>query len=179
MKIEETIDLIDDILEEWEKVIGSDFEGYKNHVYRMVNFCLALKSCDKEEREKIIISGCFHDIGIWVEKTIDYIPPSIPPVKKYLIKNNREDWAEEIILMIEEHHKIRKYRNNDYPLVELFRKGDLVDFSLGRVKFGLPKEYIVKVKNTFPNSGFHKGLVKKTSMWFLKHPLNPVPMMKW
>jgi len=81
--------------------------------------------------------------------------------------------------MIEEHHKLREYENENYPLVELFRKGDLVDFSLGLVKFGLPNEYIKTIKRTFPNMGFHKGLLKKVSVWFLKHPLNPAPMIKW
>jgi len=179
MKIESNIEIIEEVLEKWKKTIGKDFDGYKNHVYRMVNFCLTLKKCNDDERKKIIIAGCFHDIGIWAEKTIDYIPPSIPPAKKYLIQNNLEHWTEEIILMIKEHHKIRPYKNNNYPLVELFRKGDLVDFSLGMVKFNVPKDYIKKVKKTFPNSGFHKGLVIKLSSWFLKHPFNPAPMMKW
>ncbi|MDH5572053.1 MAG: hypothetical protein OEY89_09825 [Gammaproteobacteria bacterium] len=179
MIIESNIDLLEEILGEWELTIGKDFEGYKNHVYRMVNFCLALKICDREERDKIIIAGCFHDIGIWIEKTIDYIPPSIPPAKKYLTEHNLEHWTDEITLMIQEHHKITKYCHSDYPLVELFRQGDLVDFSLGTIKFGLPKEHIKNVKSMFSNAGFHMGLVRKSSTWFLKHPFNPFPMMKW
>lgn len=179
MQIETSIELIEKILKEWESVIGQDFEGYKNHVYRMVNFCLALSECNDEQREKIIIAGSFHDIGLWIERGIDYIPPSIPPVKKYLIENNLEKWVDEITLMIEEHHKIFKYKNNDYPLVELFRKGDLVDFSLGAIRFGLPGDYIISVKSMFPNAGFHRGLVQKSSAWLLRHPFNPLPMMKW
>lgn len=83
------------------------------------------------------------------------------------------------LLMIIEHHKIREYRGATYPLVELFRKGDLVDFSFGMIKFGIPKTYIKEVKTKFPNSDFHKNLGKRAAKWFLKHPLNPVPMMKW
>jgi len=179
MHIESSIELLEKILNEWKPVIGQDFEGYKNHVYRMVNFCLALRACNDEEREKIIIAGCFHDMGIWVDKTLNYIPPSVLPAKKYLIENKLEKWIDEITLMIEEHHKIFKYKNSAYPLVELFRKGDLVDFSLGAVRFGLPNDYIHSVKSMFPNAGFHKGLVQKSSAWFLKHPFNPLPMMKW
>jgi hypothetical protein len=81
--------------------------------------------------------------------------------------------------MITEHHKFREYKNPDYPLVELFRKGDLVDFSLGTVKFGLAKQDIKKLKIEIPNAGFHKGLAKKVAKWFIKHPLNPAPMFKW
>jgi hypothetical protein len=40
--------------------------------------------------------------------------------------------------MIDQHHKLGPYR--DDPLVETLRKGDLVDFSLGILKCGLPAE---------------------------------------
>ena len=40
--IDEKIPLVEEILKEWEAMIGSDYEGYKNHVYRMAHFCLSL-----------------------------------------------------------------------------------------------------------------------------------------
>ncbi|MES9930145.1 MAG: hypothetical protein ABW158_18695 [Candidatus Thiodiazotropha sp. 6PDIVS] len=177
--IERDIALLENILSDWKNQIDSDFLGYRNHVYRMVNFCLALKPCNDEEREKIIIAGAFHDIGIWIDDTVDYIPPSLPPAMKYLEERGLESWSEEIRVMIEEHHKIGEFKDGASPLVELFRRGDLVDFSFGLFKFGLQKSYIDQVKAVFPNEGFHKSLVKRAGKWFLKHPLNPLPMMKW
>ncbi len=179
MDIEQNIPLLEEILSDWKALIGSEYDGYRNHVYRMIHLCLALKDCNEQEREKIIIAAAFHDIGIWVDDTLDYLPPSIPPATAYLKENNREDWAEEITLMINEHHKLREYKNAAYPLVELFRKGDLVDFSLALFTFGIPKPYIKAVKAAFPNAGFHKNLAKRAARWFIKHPLNPAPMMKW
>ncbi len=179
MDIEQNIPLLEEILSDWKALIGSEYDGYRNHVYRMIHLCLALKDCNEQEREKIIIAAAFHDIGIWVDDTLDYLPPSIPPATAYLKENNREDWAEEITLMINEHHKLREYKNAAYPLVELFRKGDLVDFSLALFTFGIPKPYIKAVKAAFPNAGFHKNLAKRAARWFFKHPLNPAPMMKW
>ncbi len=179
MQIEKNINLIENILEPYKEIIAADYLGYKNHVYRMVHFCLMLKQHNPVEREKLLIAACYHDIGIWVAKTIDYISPSIPPAMEYLEKNDLQHWQREITLMIEEHHKLRTYTNTDYPMVEIFRKGDLIDFSLGIFKFGLSKKTIKKVKTTFPNSGFHKQLMKKISLWVLKNPLNPAPMMKW
>ena len=179
MSIEENIPLLEEIFSEWKEVIGSEYQGYRNHVYRMIHFCLALRECDDEEREKIIIAGAFHDIGIWIKDTVDYIPPSLPPVVEYLKKRDRESWTTEIKLMITEHHKIREYKDTSHPLVEIFRKGDLVDFSFGLYKFGISKEYIDQVKGIFPNADFHKNLGKRAAKWFLKHPLNPAPMMKW
>ncbi|MCK5394525.1 MAG: hypothetical protein KAJ32_00960 [Gammaproteobacteria bacterium] len=179
MIAEEQIPLLEEILKEWKEVIGNEYEGYKNHVSRMILFCFALKDCNEEEKEKIIIAGAFHDIGIWIKDTVDYIPPSLPPAMEYLKKRNLEAWSTEIELMITEHHKIREYKDTSYPLVEIFRKGDLVDFSFGLFKFGISKSYIKDVKAKFPNSGFHKNLGKRATKWFLKHPLNPAPMMKW
>jgi hypothetical protein len=177
--VECKIPLLEEILKEWKDTTGSEYEGYKNHVYRMIHFCLALKDCNEEEKEKIIIAGAFHDIGIWIKDTIDYIPPSLPPAMAYLKNRNLEAWSTEIELMITEHHKIREYESVTYPLVELFRQGDLVDFSFGLFKFGIPKAYINQVKAKFPNAGFHKNLGKRAAKWFAKHPLNPAPMMKW
>ncbi len=179
MLIEENIPLLEEILEEWKEIIGKDYQGYKNHVYRMINFCFTLQDTNEEEREKIIIAGCFHDIGIWTDNTLDYLRPSIPPAKEYLSRRNLEHWSTEIGLMISEHHKISQYSDKTYPLVELFRKGDLVDFSLGLFKFSISKDYISNVNAKFPNAGFHKNLGNLATKWLLKHPLNPAPMMKW
>jgi hypothetical protein len=179
MKIEPSIPLLEEIFAPWQEIIGSEYQGYRNHVYRMIHFCLALKECNKEEREKIIIAAAFHDIGIWIDDTVDYIPPSLPPAQAYLKARNLEAWSEEITLMITEHHKIREYNGELHELVEVFRKGDLVDFSWGIFKFGIPQTYIKAVQAQFPNSDFHKNLGKRAFRWFLKHPLNPAPMMKW
>lgn len=182
MKVEEQIALAEEILGEWKDKIGNDFEGYKNHVYRMINFCFALNDFDNEEREKIIVAGCFHDIGIWTGKTFDYLPPSISAASEYLTKNGLEKWFLDIELMIEKHHKITAYSDGQSEknfLVETFRKGDLVDFSLGIIKCGLPSAFVKNVKETFPNAGFHKGLVKLAGGWICCHPLNPVPVIRF
>lgn len=179
MEIRSNIPLLEEILAEYKNVIGEDFIPYKNHVYRVVNFCMALHHNKEEEREKIIIAGCFHDLGIWTNDTVDYLQPSILLAKEYLKGRDLEQWFIEIELMIDMHHKIRKYEDNNYPLVELFRRADLVDVSLGLVQWGLPKDYIRNIKTKFPNSGFHKRLLQLEVRWLFRHPLNPLPMMRW
>ncbi|USA41843.1 hypothetical protein NCG89_09965 [Spongiibacter taiwanensis] len=49
---------------------------------------------------------------------------------------------------------------------------------LGAVTFGLSKSDIKSVKSTYPNAGFHKMLARRAGAWFVRHPLNPAPMMK-
>jgi hypothetical protein len=145
----------------------------------MVHFCFALRSCTDEERHKIIIAGCFHDLGIWADSTFDYLAPSIALAHAYLRQHDREQWIPEIELMIDLHHKIRAYRNARYPLVEVFRKADLIDVSLGVVSYGVSKTLIKRVKDQFPDAGFHMRLVQLTGAWLSQHPLNPLPVLKW
>ena len=170
MKIETNIPLIDEILVDADR-------GYRNHVYRMVNFCFAQGAFDAEQKEKIVIAGCFHDLGIWSADTWDYLPPSIDLANNYLMTAGREDWQSEVSTMIDLHHRIRKCEKGS--LVEVFRRGDLVDFSLGLLNCGIQRDFIREVKITFPNSGFHRQLVSHACRWTLKHPLNPLPVLKW
>src|SRR5215203_1987993 len=167
MKVETKIPLIDELLS------GGELTGYRNHVYRMVNFCFAQGEFADDQKEKIIIAGCFHDLGIWAADTFDYLPPSIALANEYLDKSVRQEWKAEISSMIDLHHRIRKCP--DGSLTDIFRKGDLVDFSLGLFKCGISPTYIGQVKHQFPNAGFHKQLVTTACRWTLRHPLNPIP----
>lgn len=176
-QIVESLPLIDDILGEWSEVVGGDLPGYRNHVYRMVNFAYAMGDLHDEQRKKVAVAGCFHDIGIWPQRTLDYLPPSAARAREYLAAKGLANWSGQIDTMICEHHKLRSFQGD--PLVEVFRKGDLVDFSLGLLKCGLPASYIREVKAAFPNAGFHKCLVKIAGKWIARHPLNPVPVAKW
>ncbi len=178
MLIEEKLPLVDEILGTWKNAIGKNYEGYKNHVYRMIHFCFAIKDCNPTEKEKIMIAAAFHDLGLFTEKTVDYLPPSIVLAQNYLMDKKLTDWTEEIELMIDMHHKITAYSDSRYPLVEVFRKGDLVDFSLGMIKFTVSREYVNRVKDNFPNAGFHNMLLLEEIKWVFKHPLNPAPIMK-
>lgn len=179
MQIETSNALIEAILTLWQNRIGADYAGYRGHVFRMYNFCLALGECTEQEKRKLAIAACFHDIGLWSDHTLDYIPPSITQLNLYLTSQGLEDWQAELGLMIELHHKIRPVHDCSFPLVELFRKADLVDFSLGLVSFGLPRTYIKQVKNAIPNQGFHWFLIQGAKQWFSKHPFSPPPFMKW
>lgn len=179
MKIEAHIPLLERILDEWKETVGSAYVPYKNHVYRVVNFCLALHQCKQDDKDKFVIAGCFHDLGIWTNNTVDYLMPSEELAKQYLKDNAQELWSTEIELMIDQHHKITRYRDSNYPLVEVFRKADWVDVSMGKRAFGLSKSDVQGVLDNFPNLGFHKNLIKLAKAEFMRHPLNPLPMMKW
>jgi len=90
-----------------------------------------------------MIAACHHDIGLWSDHTVDYLPPSIREAITYLEANEMNHWVEEITLLIDLHHKLRVIKGEvaeKYPLLEVFRRADLADFSLGLVLGGVPRE---------------------------------------
>jgi hypothetical protein len=183
MRIDEHLPLLEDILGPWKGAIGRDYPGYRNHVYRMVHFCFALPECvpdwNDDARRKVTIAGCFHDLGIWSDRTFDYLRPSMVRAAAYLKEHALDAWTPEVELMIASHHKLRRFSDDRYPLVEAFRRADLIDVSLGLFKFGLPGAYVREVKRRFPNHGFHKRLLQLAGGWAPRHPTSPLPFLKW
>ncbi|MCV6636082.1 hypothetical protein [Candidatus Albibeggiatoa sp. nov. NOAA] len=179
LEIEQYIPLLESILGQWRDTIGDQYEPYKNHLYRVLNFCFALHQCQADDREKLIITACFHDLGIWPDGNVDYLSPSVTLAKQYLADNNKQDWFAEIELMIDLHHKCTA-TDTAYPLVEVFRKADWIDVSMGIRRFGLRRKEVKAILKTFPNLGFHNNLTRLTMKQIRQHPFqNPLPMMKW
>ena len=178
-QIRARLPLLEDILSHWQHQIGQDFDGYRNHCYRMIHACFVLCDCNGDEQQKIMIAAAYHDIGIWTEQTVDYLPPSIALVQHYLAQRGLSAWCEEISLMIDQHHSLTAVNHPRFPLVEVFRQADLVDVSLGWVRFGIAKAYIKQVQQQFPDAGFHRRLLQLAGDWFGKHPLRAPPFLKW
>jgi hypothetical protein len=53
------------------------------------------------------------------------------------------------------------------------------DATQGVRRFTLSRADVKSVQAEFPNLGFHKNLVRLAWGQFMRHPLNPLPMMKW
>lgn len=179
MNIKEQAPLLDNILETWRSNLGDDFTGYRNHCYRVLNFCLALSGDSGETLNKVSIAVAFHDLGIWVNHTWDYLDPSENLAREYLVKTNQSLWIDEIEMMIEQHHKITKYKGNPDLLVEYFRQADWIDVTKGVLKFGLPASFVSEVLLKFPNAGFHQRLITFATERLKTHPFSPMPMMRF
>ena len=168
---------MDEVIEPYREIIGDQFEPYKNHLKRMLNYAILLHpEYTEDELKRLQIAAVFHDIGLWTVPTVDYLDPSCEEAKKYLKDNNLEIWSRgEIELMVLEHHKVTKCGPK---LVEIFRKSDWIDVSFGVRKFGLKKEDIKKIIDTIPNLGFHANL-NRLALNEIKNRRNPMPMMRW
>ena len=170
------IPTIDDVLDDYATALRDDFFGYRNHVYRIVNLCVAIAG--RSELEKITVAAVFHDLGIWANGTFDYLAPSIALAHDYLVAHAREDWTAEIERMIEDHHKITPSTAGPDSLIEAFRRADWIDVTRGLRRFGIPRPFVARLFAAWPDAGFHWRLVTLTLDRFRRHPLTPLPMVR-
>ncbi len=175
---------LDEVLAAHLGELGGDFAAYRNHAYRVVNLCAWLAPGDAASVEKIALAAAFHDLGIWTARTFDYLGPSAELACSHLARAGKPEWSNpewsnEVSAMIHAHHKITRYRGNDTWLVEPFRRADLIDVSHGIVSFGVPRAKLRELFAAWPDAGFHAKLVKLALARAVRHPLRPLPMLKW
>lgn len=170
-------EIADRILDAHRSALGSGYEQYRNHIYRVLNFALPLV-VEQQEKETLTIAAAFHDLGIWTHRTFDYLEPSVNLVKQYSAEyhlSREENTAIESI--IRNHHKITRFRG--LALTEIFRQADLVDLSLGVIRCGRSRESIRHVRKAFPNKGFHLNLTKLFLKNLVRKPWKPLPMYRF
>lgn len=171
--------LADALFSQWQAALGKDATAYRNHVYRVLNFALALNPVQGEAQEQLVVAAVFHDLGIWSDGTFDYLEPSVARAQTWLEENDHSDWGPIVAIIIREHHKIRRYQGAHGDVVESLRRADLTDLSLGLIRWGLPRDVVRRVRKQFPNTGFHLCLLKLAVKQLLRKPWRPMPMMKW
>ena len=179
MQIHDQNTVLDELLETYRDALASDFDAYRNHCYRVLNFTLIQCENTADTINKTAIAVAFHDLGIWQARTFDYLAPSRRLARDYLIASERSDWVADVDIMIANHHKLRRHRHLPVDaLPEVFRRADWVDVSRGVLCFDLPRTFVAEVMAHFPGEGFHKRLVQLTLKRMMTHPFSPLPMMR-
>lgn len=177
MKVIDHHPLVEEILHAREHVAGGDvagYRGYRGHVYRMLNFCLALAPQDAEGADKFAVAAAFHDLHVF--ESFDYLGPSVDSAARYLRDAGRPHWLPEVAAMIASHHKLTRYRGEFHERVEPFRRADWVEMTFGVVRFGLSRHFVREVRRTFPIRAFYPGAVSRSALrWLVRHPFNPAP----
>lgn len=171
------IEIVDTLLDKMRIPLGSDFDRYRNHVYRVINLTDQFYPLKDEALQQAAIAAVFHDAGIWLDRTFDYLEPSSLRAQEYLRSQGLGDWANIVSAMIVNHHRIRRVRSN--KLVEAFRRADWIDVTMGAVGFGIPHNYMHALKSFYPLHGFQARLAQLTYHQIKKHPTKPLPMMRW
>lgn len=154
--------LAEEILESHRHYARGDdagYDGYKAHVYRVINFARAFTPDDGDRDDKLAIASAFHDLAAF--DTIDYLVPSIEAQDAWLAETGRDGWSDELALIVAEHHRLLKYGPSrpHAALVEAVRRADLVEVSQGRIRFGLPRAYVDEVRAAFDADEFFNRVV--------------------
>jgi hypothetical protein len=173
-----SVPIVDRVLDQYRSALGHDFIAYRNHVYRVLNLCVAFAPGSDADLEKIATTSVFHDLGIWTGHTFDYIAPSVALARAHLASHSRAEWIPDVEAMIINHHKITRADADPGSLVEAFRRADWVDVSRGLRRFGLARAFIDSLFTKWPSAGFHWRLVELAADRFRQHPLTPLPMVK-
>lgn len=151
---------IEELLARYQDLIGRDFDGYRNHVYRCVTYAMHFLDNAAEYEQLVETAFVYHDIGLWTDKKLAYLEPSEAVA---LRDNEKFGWGlapNALKGAIHWHHKIFRYQGDHEIVIEACRKADWIDATQGWCRKGMQRSNIVKVESTFSNCGFHKSLLR-------------------
>lgn len=146
----------------YKDVIGDDYLGYRNHVYRTITYAMHFLNNNEEYEQLVETAFVYHDLGLWTDHELAYLEPSEAVA---LADNEKYGWGldpEQLQGAIHWHHKISPYKGPHAEVINACRKADWVDASMGMVRKGLDKSIIKEVESVFPNCGFHNTLLRLT-----------------
>lgn len=151
---------VEAMFEPYRALIGDDFGGYRNHVYRTITYAMHLLNDSAEHEQMVETAFVYHDVGLWTDRRLDYLESS----EALAVADNEEHgWGlepEALVGAIHWHHKIFRYRGPNQGLIEACRRADWIDATKGWLRKGVSRSDIKSVEAAFPNLGFHKGLVR-------------------
>ncbi|MEM7136385.1 MAG: phosphohydrolase [Myxococcota bacterium] len=151
-------DHIEGLLARYRETIADDFEGYRGHIYRVLSYALHFLGDEETDRPTIEAALVYHDIGLWSDRALGYLEPSIARAQQ---DNATEGWGYDAELLhdiIYWHHKVTPFRGRNADVVNAVRRADWVDASAGLVRMGMPKPCVAEVRRTIGDAGFYDTL---------------------
>ena len=150
----------EELFARYETLIGRDFPGYRNHVYRTITYAMHFLGNVKEHERLIEAAFVYHDIGLWTDHELAYLEPS----EAVAIADNQKLGLgldpDLLRSAIHWHHKILPYTGPHKEIIEACRKADWIDASKGMLRKGMSRDAIAEVEAAFPNLGFHDSLMR-------------------
>ena len=153
---------IEQLFAPYRDVIGDDYAGYRNHVYRTVTYAMHFLETDSAAEPAVETAMVYHDIGLWTDRELAYLEPS---ESRVVADNQKYDWGLDSDLLtgiIHWHHKLFRYRGPHERIIEACRKADWIDASQGWLRKGISRRNVAAVHAAFPNEGFHRTLLRLT-----------------
>lgn len=172
--------LIEQILDEHhDRARGNEagWTGYRGHIYRLFNYASTLTTHTPDRDDKLAIAAAFHDLEAF--SSLDYLGPSIAAQDAWLQRTGRAAWAEELAVVVAEHHRLTPYRGAHAPLAEAFRVADLADVSQGLIHPGIARPFMKEVRAAFDVGPFFTRVVSTAVVKRLaRRPWDPLPHLR-
>jgi hypothetical protein len=165
--------IVDVVLDRHRDALGDDLLTYRNHVYRCITYQQILLGFSIPD--VAALAWVVHDLGIWTASTFDYLAPSADLGVQHADEFGVTD-TDRLRALVSEHHRLRRV---DDRLTETFRQADLIDVSRGLLRRRIRRSAVRAAVNDLPYCGFHAFLAKGLTGYAARHPLRPMPMMRW
>jgi hypothetical protein len=165
--------IVDAVLERYCVALGDDMSTYRNHVYRCINYHQLL--LEDPLPDFALLAWVAHDLGIWTARTFDYLTPSADLASAHAGEFGITE-IDRRQKLITEHHRLRP---SDDRMTETFREADLIDVSRGLLHSRIRRSEVQAVVAQLPYLGFHVFLAKGLIHYAARHPLHPLPMLRW
>ena len=68
---------VEELFSRYKDIIGKDFPGYRNHVYRTITYAMHFLGNDSELERLVETIFVYHDIGLWTDHELAYLEPSV------------------------------------------------------------------------------------------------------
>ena len=151
---------VESILTDYKDVIGSDYDGYRGHIYRVLSYSMHYLNNNEQKQYLDVIAAAlvYHDIGLWTDKQLDYLEPGCKHAKERFEGVFDQDKLDLMDGIITYHHKFTPYEGTNAHIINAVRKADMIDFSLGLVNYGMPDRHIQLIHQNIANNGFHMHL---------------------
>lgn len=142
------------------EAVGADFDGYRNHIYRVLTYAMHFLGGEARWREPVAFALAYHDAGLWTDAKLAYLEPSEARAETARQAHAPHLDARLVRDLIHWHHKVTPFRGPDAEVVNAVRKADWIDASGGRLGKGVSRREIVTVMTAIPPLGFYETLVR-------------------
>jgi hypothetical protein len=166
--------IVDAVLDRHRGALGDERAAYTNHVYRCMTYHQLLLGFSIPDAAAL--AWATHDLGIWTAGTLDYLAPSADLAAAYADEFDIAD-VDQLRALVTDHHRLLPVR--DDRLTDTFRRADLIDVSHGVLRQGVERSAVRAAVEALPYNGFHAFLAKGLSGYAVRHPLRPLPMMRF
>lgn len=160
IKVITNSEYVEDLLNRYKTEIGSDYDGYRGHIYRVLTYSMHFIGGDERYLPVIAAALVYHDIGLWTDKQLDYLEPGCKRAAEEFAGRYSEEELQLLNDIIYWHHKVTPFEGPHADVVNAVRKADWIDATKGIVNQRMPSAHVKQVEAAIPNAGFHKTLAE-------------------